>query len=41
MEEISTSALFSKLKHYRRIVTRVEKKACHFKAMLAFAAVVL
>ena len=33
--------LFSKLKHYRRIATRFEKKASHFKSMLAFAAVLL
>ena len=33
--------LFSKLKYYRRIATRFEKKACHFKSMLAFAAVLL
>ncbi|WP_238474369.1 transposase [Pseudomonas cavernae] len=33
--------LFSKLKYYRRIATRFEKKASHFKSMLAFAAVLL
>lgn len=33
--------LFSKLKFYRRIATRFEKKASHFKSMLAFAAVLL
>ncbi|MFD1690833.1 IS5 family transposase [Azotobacter chroococcum] len=33
--------LFSKLKHYRRIATRYEKKASHFKGMLAFAAALL
>ncbi|GAB3389793.1 transposase family protein [Azotobacter armeniacus] len=35
------ACLLSKLKHYRRIATRAEKKASHFKAMLAFAAVLL
>jgi len=30
--------LFGKLKRYRRIVTRYEQKASHFKGMLAFAA---
>ena len=33
--------LFGKLKHYRRIATRFEKKASHFKSMLAFAATLL
>ncbi|WP_349618503.1 transposase, partial [Azotobacter salinestris] len=33
--------LFGKLKHYRRIATRYEKKASHFKGMLAFAAALL
>ncbi|MFB8831197.1 IS5 family transposase [Azotobacter sp. CWF10] len=33
--------LFGKLKHYRRITTRYEKRASHFKGMLAFAAVLL
>lgn len=31
--------MFGKLKYYRRIATRFEKKASHFKEMLAFAAV--
>ncbi|ACO80320.1 transposase [Azotobacter vinelandii CA] len=30
--------LFGKLKYYRRIATRYEKQASHFKGMLAFAA---
>lgn len=33
--------LFGKLKHYRRISTRYEKRAGHFKGMLAFAAALL
>jgi transposase len=33
--------LFSKLKYNRRIAIRFEKKAYHFKSMLAFAAVLL
>jgi transposase len=33
--------MFGKLKYYRRIATRVMKKANHFKEMLAFAAVLL
>jgi len=33
--------LFGKLKYYRRIATRYEKKASHFKGMLAFAAALL
>lgn len=33
--------LFGKLKHYRRIATRHEKKASHFQSMLAFAAALL
>jgi len=33
--------LFGKLKYYRRIATRYEKKACHFKGMQAFAAALL
>ena len=32
---------FGRLKSYRRIATRLEKKASHFKEMLAFAAVLL
>ena len=33
--------MFGKLKHYRRIATRYEKKASHFQSMLAFAAALL
>ena len=33
--------MFGKLKYFRRIVTRYEKKASHFMEMLAFAAVLL
>jgi transposase len=33
--------MFGKLKYYRRIATRFEKKANHFKEMLAFAEVLL
>ena len=33
--------MFGRLKYYRRIATRFEKKANHFKEMLAFAAVLL
>jgi transposase len=33
--------LFSKLQHCRRIATRFEKKARHYKSMLAFAAALL
>ena len=33
--------MFGKLKYYRQIATRFEKKASHFKEMLAFAAVLL
>ena len=33
--------MFGKLKYYRRIASRFEKKASHFKEMLAFAAVLL
>ena len=33
--------MFGKLKYFRRIATRFEKKASHFKEMLAFAAVLL
>lgn len=33
--------MFGRLKYYRRIATRFEKKASHFKEMLAFAAVLL
>ena len=33
--------MFGKLKYYRRIATHFEKKAHHFKEMLAFAAVLL
>ena len=33
--------MFGKLKHYRRIAHRYEKKASHFMEMLAFAAVLL
>jgi transposase len=33
--------MFGKLKYYRRIASRFEKKASHFKAMLAFAAALL
>ncbi|TBW32111.1 hypothetical protein E0E54_20510 [Azotobacter chroococcum] len=36
-----TECLFGKLKHYRRISTRYEKRAGHFKGMLAFAAALL
>ncbi|RJG08861.1 hypothetical protein D3879_23690 [Pseudomonas cavernicola] len=37
----AVECLFSKPKYYRRIATRFEKKACHFRSMLAFAAVLL
>ena len=33
--------MFGKLKYFRRIATRYEKKASHFMGMLAFAAVLL
>ena len=33
--------MFGKLKYFRRIATRYEKKASHFMEMLAFAAVLL
>lgn len=33
--------MFGKLKHFRRIATRFEKKASHFKEILAFAAVLV
>ena len=33
--------MFSKLKYFRRIATRYEKKASHFMEMLTFAAVLL
>lgn len=33
--------LLSKLNYYRRIAMRFEKKACHFKSMQVFAAVLL
>lgn len=33
--------MFGKLTYYRRIATHFEKKAHHFKEMLAFAAVLL
>ena len=33
--------MFGKLKYFRRIATRYEKKASHFMEMLTFAAVLL
>lgn len=33
--------MFGKLKHYRRIASRYEKKASYFMGMLAFASVLL
>ena len=36
-----TERMFGKLKYFRRIATRCEKKASHFMKMLAFAAVML
>ena len=33
--------MFGKLKYFRRIATQYEKKARHFREMLAFAAVLL
>ena len=33
--------MFGKLKYFRRIATRYDKKASHFMEMLAFAAVLL
>jgi transposase len=33
--------MFGKLKYFRRISTRYEKKASHFMEMLTFAAVLL
>ncbi|MGZ8227402.1 MAG: IS5 family transposase, partial [Methylococcaceae bacterium] len=33
--------LFGKLKHYRRIATRYEKKSINYMGMLSFASVLL
>ena len=33
--------LFNRLKQYRRIATRYEKRACNYKAMLTLAAILL
>jgi transposase len=37
----AVECLFGKLKHYRRIATRFEKKAINYMGMLAFASVLL
>jgi len=38
-EHHAIECMFGKLKYFRHIATRFEKKASHFKEMLAFAAV--
>ena len=40
-ERHAVECLFGKLKHYRRIATRYEKKAINYMAMLSFASVLL
>jgi transposase len=40
-ERHAIECLFGKLKHYRRIATRYEKKAINYKGMLSFASVLL
>jgi transposase len=37
----AVECLFGKLKHYRRIATRFEKKAINYMGMIAFASVFL
>lgn len=40
-ERHAVECMFSKLKHYRRIATRYEKKAINYMGMLSFASVLL
>jgi transposase len=40
-ERHAVECLFGKLKHYRRIATRYEKKAINYMGMLSFASVLL
>ena len=40
-ERHAVECMFGKLKYYRRIASRFEKMASHFKEMLSFAAVLL
>jgi len=40
-ERHAVECLFGKLKHYRRIATRYEKKAINYKGMPSFASVLL
>jgi hypothetical protein len=41
LERHAIECMFGKLKHYRRIATRYEKKAINYMGMLSFSSVLL